>query len=125
MKNNTTILAVIILFIPLLPLFFNSELGANEKTELDELIKKYQSEKDAHFSQRQQTIYQIGRNEHPRALDFLMKIFEKESEPFIINRGDRIAQLVIAPVIQVEFVESETLPETSRSGGGFGHTGVK
>lgn len=45
-------------------------------------------------------------------------------EPFTIKRGDRIAQLVIAPVIRAELMESDSLPETSRNEGGFGHTGV-
>ena len=45
-------------------------------------------------------------------------------EPFTVKRGDRIAQLVIAPVIRVEMVESDDLPETHRNEGGFGHTGV-
>lgn len=46
-------------------------------------------------------------------------------EPFTINRGDRIAQLIIAPVTQGQFVEVEALDETARGDGGFGHTGVK
>jgi dUTP pyrophosphatase len=40
-----------------------------------------------------------------------------------INPGDRIAQLVIAPVVRAELVEVEGLPESSRGDGGFGHTG--
>jgi dUTP pyrophosphatase len=40
-----------------------------------------------------------------------------------IKRGERIAQLVIQPVIQAEFIEVETLPGTSRGAGGFGSTG--
>ena len=44
-------------------------------------------------------------------------------EPHVINPGDRIAQLVIAPVTQVEIAESETLSDTPRGPGGFGHTG--
>jgi dUTP pyrophosphatase len=47
------------------------------------------------------------------------------SEPFTIHRGERIAQMIIAPVIQVEFVKSLTLDETQRGAGGFGHTGTK
>lgn len=45
------------------------------------------------------------------------------SEPFKIRRGDRIAQLVIAAVTRAVFTETESLPETSRSDGGFGSTG--
>jgi len=45
------------------------------------------------------------------------------SEAFAIARGERIAQLVIAPVSHAELVPVTTLPETARSGGGFGSTG--
>lgn len=43
---------------------------------------------------------------------------------FQISRGDRIAQMVIAPVARAEFIETNELPETLRGEGGFGHTGV-
>ena len=46
-------------------------------------------------------------------------------ETFIVNHGDRIAQLIIAPVVQVDIHEVEALPETNRGDGGFGSTGVK
>ena len=45
------------------------------------------------------------------------------TEPFLVQRGDRIAQLVIAPVAQVEIVAVEALGETERGPGGFGSTG--
>jgi len=45
-------------------------------------------------------------------------------EPFIVRRGDRIAQLVIAPVVHVSIEEADDLPDTERGDGGFGHTGV-
>ena len=45
------------------------------------------------------------------------------AEPFAIRRGDRIAQLVICPVAHARLVEVESLPETARNDGGFGHTG--
>ncbi len=44
-------------------------------------------------------------------------------EPFTIRRGDRIAQLVFAPVATAELVEVGQVGDTSRGGGGFGHTG--
>lgn len=47
------------------------------------------------------------------------------SDPFVINRGDRIAQIVFSPVTQGNFVEVESLDDTQRGEGGFGHTGVK
>ncbi len=46
-------------------------------------------------------------------------------EPFVIERGMRIAQMVLQRVPRVEWVESDELTATSREGGGFGHTGVK
>jgi dUTP pyrophosphatase len=46
------------------------------------------------------------------------------AEPFVVRRGDRIAQLVVAAVAPVELVEVPELPATGRGGGGFGHTGT-
>ncbi|MBX3481692.1 MAG: dUTP diphosphatase [Caulobacter sp.] len=45
-------------------------------------------------------------------------------EDFVIRRGDRIAQLVIAPVVQARWSVVETLDETARGAGGFGSTGA-
>lgn len=45
-------------------------------------------------------------------------------EPFTVHRGDRIAQLVIAPVVRVEWQEVPSASETERGSGGFGHTGT-
>jgi dUTP pyrophosphatase len=45
------------------------------------------------------------------------------SEPFVIARGDRIAQLVPAPVQRAVFEMLDILPETARNAGGFGSTG--
>jgi len=44
--------------------------------------------------------------------------------PFVVEHGDRIAQLVLAAVAMVEAEEVESLPETDRGAGGFGSTGV-
>ncbi len=44
-------------------------------------------------------------------------------EPFVIKRGERIAQMVIAAVAQATVVEVETLDDTARGSGGFGSTG--
>jgi len=46
-------------------------------------------------------------------------------EPFTIERGDRIAQLVVAPVARVAWEEVAELDATERGAGGFGHTGVR
>jgi dUTP pyrophosphatase len=45
------------------------------------------------------------------------------AEAFAIQRGDRIAQLVLAPVTQASWLEVESLDETARGEGGFGSTG--
>lgn len=47
------------------------------------------------------------------------------TEPFEIRRGDRIAQLVVAPVQTGRMVEVTELDETVRGAGGFGSTGVR
>ena len=44
-------------------------------------------------------------------------------EPFTINNGERIAQMVVAKCEQAEWEEVETLDSTERGEGGFGHTG--
>jgi dUTP diphosphatase len=44
-------------------------------------------------------------------------------EPFVIHRGDRIAQLLVQKVEPVEFREVDALPESGRGAGGFGSTG--
>ena len=46
------------------------------------------------------------------------------TDPFVIERGMRIAQMVIAPVVQGSFAEVSDLDETARGAGGFGSTGV-
>lgn len=46
-------------------------------------------------------------------------------EDFTIRRGDRIAQLVVAPVIQASWQAVESLDDTARGAGGFGSTGAK
>ena len=47
------------------------------------------------------------------------------TEPFVINDGERICQMIIAQHAQAEWIETEVLNETDRGGGGFGHTGRK
>ncbi len=50
-------------------------------------------------------------------------LFNAGETEFEIARGDRIAQLVVAPVVRPEWVEVESLDPTERGDGGFGHTG--
>lgn len=46
-------------------------------------------------------------------------------EPFTVHRGDRIAQMILAPVCQAVLHQVSELEETARGAGGFGHTGVQ
>ena len=50
-------------------------------------------------------------------------IYNHGDDDFIINNGDRIAQMVLSPVIKMDLEETSDLPETIRGEGGFGSTG--
>jgi dUTP pyrophosphatase len=50
-------------------------------------------------------------------------LFNHGKEDFIINNKDRVAQMILTPVIKMEFEETDTLPGTLRGKGGFGSTG--
>ena len=50
-------------------------------------------------------------------------IYNHGNKDFIINNGDRIAQMILAPVVKMELEETNDLPETIRGIGGFGSTG--
>ena len=50
-------------------------------------------------------------------------LYNHGKEDFLINNKDRIAQMVLAPVIKINFEETDELPETIRGEGGFGSTG--
>ena len=50
-------------------------------------------------------------------------IFNHGNDDFIINNGDRIAQMILTPVEKMELEETKDLPETLRGEGGFGSTG--
>ncbi len=47
------------------------------------------------------------------------------TQPFVIEPGMRIAQMVVAPVVHAKFVRLQELAETARSSGGFGHSGLQ
>ena len=53
----------------------------------------------------------------------MVSCWNRGSEPFTINPGDRIAQLVIVPVVQVDFEVVEDFASTARGSGGFGSSG--
>jgi dUTP pyrophosphatase len=50
-------------------------------------------------------------------------LFNHGSENFIINKNDRVAQMVLSPIIKMELEETNELPESIRGKGGFGSTG--
>ena len=50
-------------------------------------------------------------------------LFNHGSEEFIVNNNDRIAQMILMPILKVDFEEADNLPETLRGSGGFGSTG--
>ena len=50
-------------------------------------------------------------------------IYNHGINDFIINNGDRIAQMILAPVVKMELEETNDLPDTIRGDGGFGSTG--
>ena len=52
-------------------------------------------------------------------------LFNHGDKDFIINNGDRIAQMVLVPILKMEFEEVDSLPNTIRGQGGFGSTGKK
>ena len=50
-------------------------------------------------------------------------LFNHGKENFLINNNDRVAQMILTPIIKMELHETEELPETVRGEGGFGSTG--
>ena len=50
-------------------------------------------------------------------------LFNHGKEEFTVNNGDRIAQMILMPVLKAEFEEIKELPKTVRGSGGFGSTG--
>jgi deoxyuridine 5''-triphosphate nucleotidohydrolase (dut) len=50
-------------------------------------------------------------------------LYNHSSKEFIVNNDDRIAQMILVPIIKATFEEVENLPETIRGEGGFGSTG--
>ena len=50
-------------------------------------------------------------------------LFNHGKEDFIINNKDRVAQMILTPIIKIKFEETDNLPDTLRDEGGFGSTG--
>ena len=51
-------------------------------------------------------------------------LFNHGKNHFIVNNGDRVAQMILAPTVKMELEEIDNLPETIRGKGGFGSTGT-
>lgn len=56
--------------------------------------------------------------------EFMVAVYNDSKEPKVIRCGDRIAQMVIAPYLTVQLMETDELDETVRGAGGFGSTGM-
>ena len=56
--------------------------------------------------------------------EVFIALHNHSSETQVVNHGDRIAQLILLPYLNVDFVESDKLDETERGEGGFGSSGV-
>ena len=57
--------------------------------------------------------------------ELMVCLYNQSSEAYTVSPGERIAQIVITPVLAVEFVEAEELSDTARGAGGFGSTGKR
>ena len=57
--------------------------------------------------------------------EIMVLLINFSNEPFIVKDGERIAQMIVAKHEQVSFELTETLDETARGAGGYGHTGLK
>ncbi len=55
----------------------------------------------------------------------LISLWNRGHEPFTIEPGDRVAQLVVVPIVRATLQVVDTFEESERGGGGFGHTGVR
>lgn len=55
----------------------------------------------------------------------MVSLWNRGDTEFVVEPGDRIAQMVIVPIVQAQFEIVEEFDESARAGGGFGHTGVK
>ena len=53
-----------------------------------------------------------------------VSVWNRSQQDFTINPGDRIAQMVVVPIVQAEFEIVDEFEQSLRGAGGFGHTGV-
>ena len=57
--------------------------------------------------------------------EIMVALYNHSQVPATVENGERIAQIVIAPFLKADFIESEELSDTNRGAGGFGSTGTK
>lgn len=62
--------------------------------------------------------------EHTYRGEYKIILYNSSAEPYHIKKGDKIAQLLIQPIVTAEIIEVNELSETVRGAGGFGHTGT-
>jgi len=55
----------------------------------------------------------------------MVSTWNRGNAPFTIAPGDRIAQLLVLPIVRATLQVVDTFPESARGAGGFGHTGVR
>jgi len=55
----------------------------------------------------------------------MVSLWNRSNSSFTVQAGDRIAQMIIVPIVQAQFEIVEEFVESDRASGGFGHTGVK
>ncbi|MBQ8004929.1 MAG: dUTP diphosphatase [Clostridia bacterium] len=67
----------------------------------------------------------IGFIDSDYRVEIMVSLFNTGKEDFIIERGDRIAQMMFMPIYSASLIESAELEETERGAGGFGSTGIK
>ena len=56
--------------------------------------------------------------------EYIVALYNDSNETQVVNVGDRIAQLILLPYQQINFIECYELSKTTRGCGGFGHTGI-
>ncbi len=57
--------------------------------------------------------------------EIMVLLINLGSDPYTVRRGERIAQMIVAPVTRAELREADSLSDSHRGAGGFGHTGVE
>lgn len=85
----------------------------------------YLVSRSGHGKQRVSLANRLGIIDSGYTGELMVRLENLGDTEFLIERGDRVAQLIISPVIIPTFIQVETLEETARGESGFGSTGVK